>query len=107
MEFQDRILCNYAIAKYDNVNGRGDLFEFKSGQMPSEPWFAADPNGTNEDHGWLMSFVSDLSTGRGALWIIDATAVTARPVAIIEIPGWVPAGVRGAWVDDKDLKISS
>jgi carotenoid cleavage dioxygenase-like enzyme len=104
--FPDRMLRHHAIAKYDNVSGKRDLREFKLGQMPSEPWFVADPNGTSEDHGWLMSYVSDLSTGRGALWIIDATAITSKPIAIIDIPSWIPAGVHGSWVDDRDLRIN-
>jgi carotenoid cleavage dioxygenase-like enzyme len=93
----------HAIVKYDSHAGRAERHEFPEGQMPSEPWFVADPKGTGEDDGWLLSFVSDIRTHRSALCILDATAVARAPVAVIEIPGWIAAGVHGSWIDDKDI----
>jgi len=93
----------HAIVKYDSQRGHAERHEFPEGQMPSEPWFVADPKGVGEDDGWLLSFVSDIRTHRGALCILDATAVTKAPVAVIEIPGWIAAGVHGSWISDEEV----
>ncbi|MBD3897273.1 carotenoid oxygenase family protein [Halomonas sp. ML-15] len=37
------------------------------------------------------------------LWVLDATQVGARPVAAIELPAWVPAGVHGTWIGDNEV----
>jgi carotenoid cleavage dioxygenase-like enzyme len=57
---------------------------------------------TAEDDGWLMTFVTDLRTQTAELWIIDARDM-GPPIAAIEIPAWVPAGVHGSWIDDAEI----
>lgn len=103
--FPNGVLKRNAIVKYDGRSGGVDVREFPPGQMPEEPWFVADPKGTAEDDGWLFSYVGDLAARRGALYILDATDIRAAPVAVVEIPGWVPAGVHGSWIDDSVLKM--
>ncbi len=103
--FPNGVLKRNALVKYDGQTGRVDVREFPEGQMPEEPWFVADAQGTEEDHGWLFSYVGDLSTKRGALHILDASDIKAKQTAVIEIPGWIPAGVHGSWIDDAVLNI--
>lgn len=93
-----------ALVKYDSQTGTASLREFPQGQMPEEPWFVPAERGRNEDDGWLFSFVGDLKTRRGSLHILDASNIDAKPVAVIDIPGWVPAGVHGSWIDDAVLR---
>lgn len=102
--FPHGALKNHALAKYDGEAGKRELREFKSGQMPGEPYFVADPQGKSEDDGWLFTYVSDLGTGRSELWILDAQAIRSQPVAVVELPAWVPQGVHGSWIDDTDLR---
>jgi carotenoid cleavage dioxygenase-like enzyme len=101
--FPSGSLKRHALVKYDVATGNVSLREFSEGQMPEEPWFVPTSSAKNEDDGWLFSFVGDLKTRRGALHILDAASFNAKPVAIIEIPGWVPAGVHGSWIDDATL----
>ena len=89
------------IVKYDLLDGGRQLLDLPKGLMAGEPCFVPDPAGTAEDHGWLMTYVTDLRTNAAELWILDATQVGSRPVAAIELPVWVPAGVHGSWIDDK------
>ena len=97
-------LKTFAIVKYDGRDGRSGILECPSHVMPSEPCFVADPQGAAEDHGWLLTYVSDISSGNSAeLWILDASDLGKPPVAAIEIPHWVPAGVHGSWIDDKAI----
>ena len=46
--------------------------------MSGEHVFAADPDGTAEDDGWLMSFVTDRETEQSELVILDARDVGGR-----------------------------
>ena len=89
------------IAKYDLSTGQRQHLSLPMGVYAGEPCFAADPTGDGEDHGWLLTYVTDLRTKAAELWIIDATRIAAGPVAAIEIPAWVPAGVHGSWLDDR------
>jgi len=103
--FPNGSLKHNALVKYDGQTGNVYIREFPQGQMPEEPWFVADPEGTEEDHGWLFSYIGDLATKRGALYILDASDITATPTAVIDIPGWIPAGVHGSWIDDAVLNV--
>lgn len=101
--FPGGALRHNALIKIDGRTGNVAIREFPDGQQPEEPWFVPDPAGTAEDDGWLFSYVSDLRTQRSALHIIDAGDFTGKPAAVIRIPGWIPAGVHGSWIDDAVL----
>lgn len=88
------------VAKYDVRSGARQLLSLPEGVMAGEPCFVPDPKGTAEDHGWLLAYVTDLRSYEAELWILDATRIEAGPVAAIELPVWVPAGVHGSWIDD-------
>lgn len=88
------------VAKYDLRSGARQLLPLPEGVMAGEPCFVPDPKGTAEDHGWLLTYVTDLRSDEAELWILDATRIEAGPVAAIELPVWVPAGVHGSWIDD-------
>ncbi|MEN9506427.1 MAG: hypothetical protein RI958_2353, partial [Actinomycetota bacterium] len=59
-----------------------------------------DPDGTSEDDGWLLSFVTDRTTERSELVILDARDVTAEPVARVQMAARVPLGFHAAWFAD-------
>jgi 8'-apo-carotenoid 13,14-cleaving dioxygenase len=63
------------------------------------------PEGKAEDEGWLFCFVGDIKTKRGSLHMIDATDFRGTPTAVIHIPGLVPAGVHGSWIDDSEIRV--
>jgi carotenoid cleavage dioxygenase len=90
------------IARYDLSTGERQHLSFPMGVHAGEPCFAADPTGRGEDHGWLLTYVTDLRTRQAELWILDATRIAAGPVAAIEIPAWVPAGVHGSWLEERE-----
>ena len=96
--FPGGALRRHALMKHDGETGATTLREFPEGQLAGERWFVAAPDGRAEDEGWLLSLVSDLRSRRGALHVLDATDLRAPPVAVIHLPGWVPAGVHGSWV---------
>jgi carotenoid cleavage dioxygenase len=63
-----------------------------------EPVFAADPQGSREEDGYILSFVHDASSETGLFLILDARDLAGEPVATITLPRRVPAGLHGSWV---------
>jgi carotenoid cleavage dioxygenase len=57
------------------------------------------PGGEGDDAGWLMSYVFDKSVGRSQLAILDASNIEAGPIARVMLPGRVPFGFHGKWID--------
>jgi carotenoid cleavage dioxygenase len=58
------------------------------------------PIDAGEDEGYLLGFVHDEATNVSELTIIDASNVTAGPVASIELPQRVPYGFHATWIPD-------
>jgi beta,beta-carotene 9',10'-dioxygenase len=61
----------------------------------SEAIFVADPDGSAEDDGSLLSVCHDADEGRSFLLVLDARSMTE--LARAYTPVVVPAGFHGAW----------
>jgi carotenoid cleavage dioxygenase-like enzyme len=86
-----------ALVKYDLDNGAAaETHEFGEGRRPGE--FVFVPAGAGEDEGWLIGLVHDESTDRGFLAILDASRMSAEPVARVRLPRRVPFGFHGSWI---------
>lgn len=90
------------LVKYDLETGHRDHLSLPAGVYAGEPAFVADPSGEAEDDGWLLTYVTDLRSDAAELWILDARDIRT-PVAAVELPVWVPAGVHGSWIDDRAI----
>ncbi|MGI9643683.1 MAG: carotenoid oxygenase family protein [Ilumatobacteraceae bacterium] len=89
------------IFKYDMANGGARTSHvFEKGQVPGEPVFVPAEGGTNEDDGYLMTYVHDETTDTSHLTILDASNIEADPVAEVHLPRRVPAGFHGSWIAD-------
>jgi carotenoid cleavage dioxygenase-like enzyme len=66
---------------------------------PGEFVFVPNPQGQAEDDGWLLGYVANLATQKGELHVLDARDVSAPPLAVVSLPGRVPMGFHGNWVD--------
>ncbi len=82
-----------AVTKYDLVAGTETMQTF-DGRVTGEPVFAADPDGTAEDDGWILTFVGD--EHHTQLAVLDAHDL--RVVAEIELARRVPFGFHGSWL---------
>ncbi|KAK9079450.1 hypothetical protein SSX86_001121 [Deinandra increscens subsp. villosa] len=60
--------------------------------------FVAKPGGTEEDDGWLVTFVHDEQLNISRVIIVDAKKFTSEPVAIITLSSRVPYGFHGAFM---------
>ena len=88
------------VYKYDFHTDAVETHLYASTEVCGEHIFAPDPDGTSEDDGWLLSFVTDRATERSELVILDARDVTAAPVARVQMATRVPLGFHAAWFAD-------
>ncbi len=89
--------------KHDLVGGTREVFDHGAGRAAGEPVFVARPGGTDEDDGWLMTFVHDLTTDRAELVVIDAQDFARGYVAQVMLPQRIPFGFHGNWVSDRSV----
>ena len=85
--------------KYD-LDTQKSLFHDLKGGQGSEPVFVKNPNGQDEDDGWVLSYVYRPETDTSEIVILDANAFDNEPIARIHLPVRVPAGFHGNWVPD-------
>lgn len=88
-----------ALLKYDLGSGRSERHSFPKNVFGSEPAFAPKDHAQSEDDGYLITFVTDNSTGQSEALVIDAQEFTSDPVARIKLPQRVPLGFHGVWAN--------
>ena len=81
--------------KFDHVEGTADRPRPRR-RATGDPYFVADPAGTAEDDGWLLSVVHDTRTNESVLEIFAAQDMTK--VATVHLPRRVPFGFHSQWV---------
>ncbi|GAA2291641.1 carotenoid oxygenase family protein [Nonomuraea roseoviolacea subsp. roseoviolacea] len=94
-------LSGYHTAKFDTTTGERQLFSHGADRLPGEAVFVPAAGGTREDDGYLLTIVSDLRADASQLLVLDASDLTAEPVATVELPRRVPAGIHGHWIEDQ------
>ncbi len=86
------------VIKYDFRNGTSQIHDYGKGRYGGEAVFAPRFGASNEDDGWLVTFVYDTSSETSELVVINAQDMTSQPVARVLIPTRVPYGFHGAWI---------
>ena len=90
--------------KHDLVDGTIEVHDFGPGCATQEMVFVPrDPDASiddpsNEDDGWIMSYVHDATTDTANVVILDAQDFSGEPVATVHLPQRVPFGFHGNWV---------
>ena len=93
-----------SVIKHDFVAGRRDVWDPGSTRHATEPLFVpGDPSDVADDAGWLLTFVHDDAIDETVLAVLDATDVTAGPVAEVVMPQRVPYGFHATWIPAADL----
>jgi carotenoid cleavage dioxygenase len=90
-----------AINKHDLVSGACCRHDLGPGRHGAEPYFVPRPGASDEDDGYLMSYVYDQGRDASELVILDARDPARDPLARVMLPGRVPYGFHGAWVPDQ------
>jgi carotenoid cleavage dioxygenase-like enzyme len=86
------------LVKFDRERGGRSEFAYGPGVFGGEAVFAPRPGGTEEDDGWLVTFVHDEATDRSRCLVFDARQPEAGPLAAVAIPWRVPYGFHAGWV---------
>ncbi|MGE4049324.1 MAG: carotenoid oxygenase family protein [Acetobacteraceae bacterium] len=87
-----------AIARYDLRSGIKIVHQFPAGVTVCEPLFVPDPDGKDEQDGFIFTFAHEQGATTGHFMILDARNLDAGPLAKVEIPRRVPAGLHGSWI---------
>ncbi|RDD85125.1 carotenoid oxygenase family protein [Streptomyces parvulus] len=90
------------LVKFDTATGHTSTHDFGAGRVTQEPAFVARPGSEIEDDGWILSVVYDSNTDRSELVVLDATDITAAPLARVHLPRRVPFGFHGNWIPDDE-----
>ena len=70
----------------------------------TEPLFVPDGSGDDaDDAGWLLTFVHDDAIDETVLAVLDASDITAGPVAEVVMPRRVPYGFHATWIPEAQL----
>jgi len=84
-----------AVVKLDLETGAEKIYSVAPRGFTGEPIFVANPEGINEDDGWLLILVYNAATHRSELVILDAEEL--NPLAKIPLPIHIPYGLHGSW----------
>ncbi|MFA9563890.1 MAG: carotenoid oxygenase family protein [Acidimicrobiales bacterium] len=87
----------HSVAKYDLEADTAVEHVYGETEVSGEHVFAPDPDGTAEDDGWLLGFVTDRITEQTDLVVLDARDVTGDPLARVRMPRRVPIGFHANW----------
>jgi carotenoid cleavage dioxygenase len=76
----------------------GSITEWDSGSKVFDEVVFAPAEGGEPEQGYYVTFRTDRETLRSDWVVLDAHDVAAGPVATVELPFRVPAGLHGSWV---------
>jgi carotenoid cleavage dioxygenase len=86
--------------KYDLHTGHQVTFDHGAGRAAGEPVFVGKSGRSEEDAGWLVTFVHDLGKNSTEFVVMDTEDMDRGHVASIPLPQRVPFGFHGDWIPD-------
>lgn len=89
-----------AIARYDFHTRNRVTRVLPPGEFAGETVFVPAVDAKQEGDGFLLTFTYDAMEDRSRFEILDARNLEAEPVARIQLPCRVPAGLHGSWIPD-------
>jgi 8'-apo-carotenoid 13,14-cleaving dioxygenase len=93
--------AGWTTLRHDLHTGTREVFDHGVGRAAGEAVFVGRPGSTDEDDGWLMTFVHDLAHDKAELAVWDAQDFGRGYVAQVLLPQRVPFGFHGNWVSDR------
>jgi len=88
--------CNVETGKYKFWSAGPDVTVHEVAFVPRTPDAA-------EADGWLITFANRRDTMLSSIFILDTATLETGPIAIIELPFRLRAGIHGSWVPAQDL----
>lgn len=93
----DPLSMTWPTVKHDLVTGSRTVFDHGPGRAAGEPVFVARPGSTDEDDGWIVTFVHDGNDDSAEFVVLDAQDFDRGYVAQVRLPQRVPFGFHGNW----------
>jgi carotenoid cleavage dioxygenase len=75
----------------------GTITEWDSGTKVFDEVVFAPAEGGETEQGYYVAFRTDVETLRSEWFVLDASDISAGPVATVELPHRVPNGLHGNW----------
>ena len=91
------------LVKHDADTGQSWSLDFGKGRFGSEAPFAPRIGATEEDDGYLVSFVTDMNENRSECVVLDARDIERGPVARVLLPHRISSGTHAAWAGEGEL----
>ncbi len=91
------------ILKYDVLGADIDFHGYGPKRYGGEAVFVPRANATDEDDGYLVTFVYDANTECSELIVADAQHMDTDPIARVMMPQRVPFGFHGIWIDQTQI----
>lgn len=83
---------------HDFTTGCAQRFSLPVGDVLSEPVFAPRHEAAVEGDGWILIIAWRTAERRSDLLVLNATDVSAGPVAVVHLPCRIPFGFHGTWI---------
>jgi carotenoid cleavage dioxygenase-like enzyme len=96
----DRRARSGLLYKHDVRIARTEVHDFGPGRATLEPVFVPRAGATEEDDGYVISYVFNAERGASDVVILSAQDFAGAPLAVVELPVRVPFGFHGAWISD-------
>ena len=90
--------------KHDTQTGEEQVFELPEGVYASESPMVPRKGGSDEDDGYLVTFLIDENTRTSECAIMDARDVTKGPICRLALPHKISSGVHSTWVEHAQLR---
>jgi carotenoid cleavage dioxygenase len=88
------------LVKYDLQTGARTMHTFGLTGLSGEPVFVPAHADAGEDEGCLVTYTHDLATDTSSFVVLDASDMSAAPLAVVPLPQRVPRGFHGSWFAD-------
>jgi carotenoid cleavage dioxygenase len=103
MSFTNRAEGN-SLGHIDFQTGKFETLSFGKGTAIQEPCFVPRRPDAPEGDGWIVAIVNCLEENHSNLAVVDATNITAGPVALLKLPVRVRMTFHGMWVPAEALR---
>ncbi|GAA5317352.1 MAG: carotenoid oxygenase family protein [Candidatus Pelagadaptatus aseana] len=97
------------LIKYDNDTGQRQEYDYGPGVFGSETPFVPKQGAdrtSEEDDGYLTTFITDTNDWTSSCLIFDAKDITQGPIAKVKLPHRIPYGFHGWWARGEDIYTS-
>jgi carotenoid cleavage dioxygenase len=93
------------LIRLDVQTGEKQSFELPEGVFLSESPMAPRPGSTEEDDGYVLTFVTDMNKNSSSAMIFAAQDISRGPVAEVALPQRICVGTHSCWCDKNGFSV--